>query len=155
MSRCTTPWLWAYARASTTSIEDPYGVLDGQLPPAQPIPQRFSFHERHDVVGATVIAGPLFDIRVEQGQDVRVLQPGGDLDLPEEPVAADGGGELRPQHLYRDFAVVLEVLGQIDRGHAPAAELALQRVAGGQCRLQAFKVVGHVIVEWGIVRVRG
>jgi hypothetical protein len=28
-----------------------------------------------------------------------VLQPGGDLDLPEEPVAADGDGKLRPEAL--------------------------------------------------------
>ncbi len=137
--------------------ENLHCVLDGQLPPAQPIPQRLSFHERHDVVGATVrIAGPLFDdSRIEQRKDVRVLQPGGDLDLAEEPVAADGDGELRPQHLHRDFAVVLEVFGQIDRGHPPAAELALQRVAGGQCRLQAFEIVGHMVVEGAVVRGRG
>ena len=56
-----------------------------------------------------------------------MLQPGGDLDLAEEAIAADRGGELGPQHLDRHLPVVPQVLGQIDRGHAAAAQLALER----------------------------
>ena len=42
------------------------------------------------------------------------------------------GGQLRPQHLHRDLAVVLEVLGEVDRGHAPLAQLPLEAVAVGE-----------------------
>ena len=60
--------------------QNPYRVLDGQFPAPEPIPQRFSLHERHDVVGATSrISRPLFEgPRIEQWQDMWVLQPGGD-----------------------------------------------------------------------------
>ena len=40
--------------------------------------------------------------------------------------------ELGVEHLERDRAVVPEVLGEVDRGHAAAAELALERVAALQ-----------------------
>ena len=39
------------------------------------------------------------------------------------------GGELGPEHLDGDLAVVLEVVGEVDRGHAARAELALDAVA--------------------------
>ena len=58
-----------------------------------------------------------------------MLQPGGEPDLPLEPLGAERRGELRMEQLERDRAVVLEVLGQPDRGHAAAAELAVERVA--------------------------
>ena len=57
-----------------------------------------------------------------------MLQPGGELDLAQEALRAERGGELGVEHLERDRAVVLEVVGEIDGGHAAAAELALERV---------------------------
>ena len=47
------------------------------------------------------------------------------LDLAQEPLGAERGGELRAQHLDRDVAVVLEVVREVDGGHAAAPELAL------------------------------
>ena len=67
--------------------------------------------------------------RVEHREDVGVLQPGGEADLALEALGAEGGGELGMEHLERDRAVVPEVAREVDRGHAPAAELALERVA--------------------------
>ena len=67
--------------------------------------------------------------RVDQREDVRVVEPGGDLDLGEEPLGAEDGAELGAQDLERDFAIVLEVGGEVDRGHAAGAELALDAVA--------------------------
>ena len=58
-----------------------------------------------------------------------VLQAGGELDLGQEPITADNGGELRVQHLDGDLATVLEVLRQVDGGHAALAEFALEAVA--------------------------
>ena len=62
-------------------------------------------------------------------EDVGMLEPGGEPDLALEALGAERGGELGMEHLERDRAVVPEVLGEVDRGHAPAAELALERVA--------------------------
>ena len=74
---------------------------------------------------------------------MRVLQGGDRLDLAEEPLGADDRGELRPQHLDRDLAIVLEVLGQIDGGHAALAELPLDAVAVGEGGGEAGPGVGH------------
>jgi hypothetical protein len=74
----------------------------------------------------------LGDPRIEQGEDVRVLQVGGGLDLGEEPLGADHGGQLGPEHLDRDLAVVLQVVGEVHRGHATRAQLAVEAVAVGE-----------------------
>ena len=80
---------------------------------------------------------------VEHGEDVRVLQPGGEADLALEALGPEGGGQLGVQHLERDRPVVPEVLGQIDGGHAPAAELALERVAIPQPRAKIRQRIRH------------
>ena len=58
--------------------------------------------------------------RVEQRQDVGMLEIGGDLDLGQEALGADDGGELGAEHLDRDVAVVAQVVGEVDRRHAAA-----------------------------------
>ena len=60
-----------------------------------------------------------------------MLQVGRGADLGQESLRADHRGELRPEHLHRHPAVVPEVMGQVDRGHAARAELALDPVAVG------------------------
>src|SRR5262245_38639729 len=72
-----------------------------------------------------------------------MLEPRGELDLPLEPLGAERGGELRMEDLERDGAVVAEVLDQIDRGHAPAAELALERIAALQRLPERSERIGH------------
>ena len=61
-----------------------------------------------------------------------MLQRRGGLDLHHEALGADDGGELGLQDLERHLAVVLEVLGQVDGGHAPLAQLPLDAVAVGE-----------------------
>ena len=61
-----------------------------------------------------------------------MLEAGGDLDLGEEAIAADDGAQLGVQDLDGDLAAVLQVLGEVDGGHAALAELALEAVAVGQ-----------------------
>src|SRR3989454_10809430 len=46
-------------------------------------------------------------------------------DLAFQALAPDRRADLRPQHLQRDLAVVLEVARQEDDGHSPAPQLAL------------------------------
>jgi hypothetical protein len=70
-----------------------------------------------------------------------MLQIGGDRDFAEESLG--GGGELGPHHLERHLAVVFQVFGEIDCGHATAAQLALERVAIRQGFLEASQLVRH------------
>ena len=65
-----------------------------------------------------------------------MLEPGRDADLAGEAVRAERGGELGTEHLDRDLAVVLEVVGQVDGGHAALAELALDPVGGAEGTLK-------------------
>ena len=68
-----------------------------------------------------------------------MLQVRRGLDLRRKRSAPIDGGEFGPQHLDRDLAVVLEVLREVDRGHAAGTELALERVAVGECGLQPVR----------------
>ena len=118
---------------------EPDGVGDGQLLLAgEPVAQALALHERHDV-----IRGPMDLARVDQAENMGVLQVGDGLDLAEEPLGPDHGRELGPEHLDGDLAGVPKVLGEVDRGHAPRPELALDAVAVGQSCGEAREGVGH------------
>ena len=118
---------------------EPERLVHRELPLAgQPGAQRFAGDVRHDVVEQAVGLA-----RVDQSEDVRVLEVGGDLDLGQEALAAEDGGELGVQDLDGDLAAVLEVLGEIDGGHAALAQLALEAVAVGQGRREAGCGAGH------------
>ena len=64
-----------------------------------------------------------------QRQNVRVLQLGGDLDLVEKSIGADHRREFGTKDFDGHVAVVLDVPGEIDRGHATGAEFTLDGVA--------------------------
>ena len=59
-------------------------------------------------------------------------QSGGDFDLEEKPLGSERGGELRSQDLQGDGSIVPDVVGEIDRSHTAASELALDAIAVGQ-----------------------
>jgi hypothetical protein len=104
----------------------------------EPLPQRLALDPGHHVVqkasGLT---------RVEEREDVGVLEVGGGLDLREEALRAEHGSQLGLQHLDGDLAVVLRVFGQVHGGHAALAERALDAVAVGEGVGQAGGQVGH------------
>jgi hypothetical protein len=104
----------------------------------QPVPERLPLDVRH---GEPELAGGL--ARVVNGEDVGVLEAGGELDLPLEPVGPERRGELREEDLEGDRALVLEVLRQVDRGHPAAPERALKRVAVAQAGSQRGGQVGE------------
>jgi hypothetical protein len=84
--------------------------IQGQLLlPLQPVPQRLNFDEWHRVVHEAAHLP-----RVEQGQDVWVVEAGGDADFAKEPVGAQRGGGFGAENLEGDRAVVLEVLSEVD-----------------------------------------
>lgn len=51
--------------------------------------------------------------------------------------------ELRMQHLQRHQSVVVNVVGEVDRGYAATAELAFDAVAVSQGSLEAGSAVGQ------------
>ena len=65
------------------------------------------------------------------------------LDLLHESLGAEHRGELGLEHFDRNLAIVLEILGEIDRGHAARAELALDAVAARERNAQATLVGTH------------
>ena len=60
-----------------------------------------------------------------------MIEPSADRGSPEESLRAECSGDLGVHHLERHVAVVLEVVREIDRRHAAAAELTLDAVAVG------------------------
>jgi len=66
-----------------------------------------------------------------------------DLDLAEKPLCTERGRELGLQTFDGDRAPVLQVLGQVDGRHPPAAELALDRVTVGESGLQTSERIGQ------------
>ncbi len=72
-----------------------------------------------------------------------MVQPGGDLHFREEAFGAQRGGELGAEDLDGDVAIVPEVAGEVDGGHAAGAEFALDAVASGQGRGDAVDGLGH------------
>ena len=65
---------------------------------------------------------------VEQRQDVRILQVGGRRDFLNESLCPEDGGEFGAQHLHRHLAMVFQVLGEVNRGHATRAEFTLDGI---------------------------
>ncbi len=107
---------------------DGEGLADGQLLLAgEPVAQRFAFDERHDVEEEAVGLA-----RIEERKDVGVLQVRRGPDLGQESLGADHGRQLGAQQLEGDWAAVPDIVGQVDRGHAAGAELALEPVAIGE-----------------------
>ena len=97
----------------------------------EPRAQRLALDERHHVVEQ-----PVRLARVEQRQDVRMLQVRRDLDLGEEPLDPSDGAELGIEHLERDLAVVPEVVARGRPSPCRRADLALDRVATDECGVE-------------------
>ena len=102
---------------------DPHRFVDAELRLAiQLLAERLALDVGHDVVEEAVRRA-----RIEQRQDVRMLQRRRRLDLDDEPLGAEHGGELRLENFDRDFAIVLEVVREVHRRHAAGAELSRER----------------------------
>ena len=118
---------------------DAHRLVHGELMLAvDPVPERLALDVRHHVEQEAVrLAG------VEEREDVGVLQVGRRLDLGDEPLAADHCRELGLEDLERHAALVSDVLGQVDRGHAALTDLALDPVSTFQGCVQASGGIGH------------
>jgi hypothetical protein len=72
-----------------------------------------------------------------------MLELGGDLDFPKEPIGAERSSKFRPQDLHRHLPTVLQILGQIHGGHAPLTEFTLETEVVGEGGGDAVKLCGH------------
>jgi hypothetical protein len=121
--------------------EDPDSLPHRQLALAHQLgPERFALDVGHHVVED--IAGGAGG---EQRHDVRVLQPGGQLDLAAEPVLVDAGRHLGREDLDDDLAAELDFVRQEDAAHAPATELLLDPVRRAEGRVETGAQIAHRI----------
>ena len=98
--------------------------------------QRLAAHVRQYIEEDAVRAA-----RVDEREDVRVIELRRDAHLLEEPVGADDGGEIGAEHLERDVAIVLEIAREVDGRHSSGAELATDPIASGhQLRQSAWRL---------------
>ena len=68
----------------------------------------------------------------------------------DKPLRAEYGGELRAEDFDGDLALVLQILGQVDGGHAAFAEVAFDLVAVREGGGEAFGVLGHRAKMWRV-----
>ena len=104
----------------------------------EPVPQRLARHERHDEVEQVAAAA-----RVEEWNDVRVLERTRDGDLALEPFHADRGRQIGIDDLHRELALVPQVARVVDSGHAAAPELVAEHVVRSEQLLKSAQVVGQ------------
>jgi hypothetical protein len=118
---------------------DPHRFVDAELGfPLELVAQRLALDVGHDVIEESVGGA-----RIEQREDVGVLQLGGGLDLLDEPLGTEHGRELGSQDLEGDLTVVPHVQGEIDRGHPTRAHLALDQVVAAEGGGEPAARVGH------------
>ena len=113
--------------------------LDGQLALAsQPVAQGLAPHVGHRIPELTCgRAG------VENGEDVRVIQAGGQADLALEAFRSERRRQLGVEQLERYRAIVAQVAREVDGRHSAAPKLALDEVSIGQRRFKAIQDIGH------------
>jgi hypothetical protein len=120
-------------------LHHPARVAQGQRALAdQSGAERFTRDERHHEVEQ-----PAGFTRIEEGQDVRVVEACEDLDFAIEAVDADRGRHFRAHHLDRDVARVPDVTRAIDDRHGALAEVADVAIPAGQCLVETLNDVGH------------
>jgi len=105
-----------------------HGVLQGERAFAiEPVTQGLAIHVGHHVIrsGRRLVGGT----RVEQGEDMGMLEPRQDSDLKQEAIGAHAGDDLGVQDLDRYRAIVLLIPRQIHHRHPAPAQLPVDGVA--------------------------
>ena len=75
--------------------------------------------------------------------DVEVIEAGSDVDLAQEALATKHRAQFGAQQLEGHLSEVLEILGEVDGGHATAADLTIDGVAIGQGCLEAVQKISQ------------
>ena len=97
--------------------------------PVETLPQRFALDIRHHVVRPAAQLAVADQSRVDQTQDVRMLQVRGDFDFVEESIRAQRRGDLGVENLDGDFAFVFLVVREEHGCHSATTQLTFDRVA--------------------------
>lgn len=86
--------------------------------------------------------------RGEYRHDVRMVQPGRDLDLALEPVDAHPGSEVWWQDLYHDLPIERLLLGDEHAGHPASAQFSFEGIGVPERGLELLaKVGGQCLAE--------
>ena len=109
--------------------------------------QRFPLDVGHHI--EEVVAGRA---GVEERNDVRMIQPGRDLDLAQESILADGRHQRRFHQLDGDEPIVFDVLGEVDSRHPAAADFADHAIAAKhrRCHWSGLKGIGWQVGAPGV-----
>src|SRR5688572_9418943 len=99
----------------------------------QTAPEREAVDERHSIVWE-----PGGDPRREHGNDIRMLQLAGELDLALESLGTHSRCKLRSQDFHRDLSAECDFLRDEQLAQASAAELPLDAVGSAKGGLQVF-----------------
>jgi hypothetical protein len=94
---------------------------------------------------------PFLLARLQDGDDVRVVEGGGDPRLAQETLTKPLIlGELGGNHLERDLAPEPRVFGAVDRAHPPTADERLDSVPGEFAPEDRLRAVPHAhpVIIW-------
>ena len=72
-----------------------------------------------------------------------MLQSGGELDLTQEPLAAEGDGDLWAERLERDEPLMPRVAREVHERHAAASQLTVDDVVRRERGIQLHKGISH------------
>ena len=72
-----------------------------------------------------------------------MIQPSGDRNLAQEPLGAERLGQLGTQDLDSSLALVLQIVSEVDRGHAALTQLAIDAVSPDERGAQKRQGVFH------------
>jgi hypothetical protein len=127
------------AEGRRDATRDPHGLVHRELLLAlDAIPEGLALHERHHIE-EEARRGP----RIEEREEVGMLEVRGDLDLAQEPLDPEHGPELGVEDLVGDLPIVPEVAGEVHRGHPTASDLAVDRIAVREGVAEGGGDVGH------------
>ena len=83
--------------------------------------------------------------RIEDWQNVGMLQVGSDLDFPHEPLWSDCGRQRAMEDLDRNLSVMLAVDREVNSGHSAVPQFALDWVDRGERALEGPIVIYHCV----------
>ena len=115
-------------------------VVDGKLAlTVESCAKRFTFDIRHYVEQLA------FDLpRIEQWENVRMLKSRSYMDLRQESLGAEYGGELGEENFYCDLSSMPQIFREVDGRHAPFTKLALDAVPLGESGRQTISWASHL-----------
>src|SRR5512132_1466217 len=120
------------------------GITNWQLGRAhQAGAKRFAGDIRHHVERPIDSRIRRDDTRVDEPENVWVLQASRQLDLGQETIAADHTHEFRADDLDRDHPLVPNVAGEVYGRHSPLTELPLDVVSTREALAEYLRWLGH------------